>query len=138
METERVGRGLIRPLGDLMEEELEAATDLQLIENISQMALDGLIASVVRPMLLYINSGAVIPAKLVPACFKRGAGIQLKKTGFRVKPGMTIKVKGLSTHYTSLRSAHSSPTWVLRMALTRSWCVAPFTRRPRKAAAHAG
>jgi hypothetical protein len=25
-------------------------------------------------------------------------GIQLRKTGFRVKPGMTIKVKGLLTH----------------------------------------
>src|SRR3972149_3399823 len=49
--------------------------------------------SVVRPTLLYTHSGAVIPAK---------AGIQLNKTGFRVKPGMTIKVKGLSTHYTSL------------------------------------
>src|SRR3990172_3692348 len=49
-------------------------------------------ASVVRPTLLYTHSGAVIPAK---------AGIQLNKTGFRVKPGMTIKVKGLSTHYTS-------------------------------------
>jgi len=49
----------------------------------------------VRPTLLYTHSGAVIPAK---------AGIQLNKTGFRVKPGMTIKVKGLSTHYTSVVS----------------------------------
>ncbi len=48
-------------------------------------------ASVVRPTLLYTHSEAVIPAK---------AGIQPSKTGFRVKPGMTIKVKGLSTHYT--------------------------------------
>ncbi len=32
--------GLIRALGDLMEEELEAATDLQLTENITQMGLD--------------------------------------------------------------------------------------------------
>ncbi len=53
-------------------------------------------ASVVRPTLLYINFEGVIPAK---------AGIQLKKTGFRVKPGMTIKVKGLSTHYTRLVQA---------------------------------
>ncbi len=44
METERVGRGLIRALGDLMEEELEAATDLQLTENITQMGLDGFLA----------------------------------------------------------------------------------------------
>jgi len=37
-------------------------------------------------------SKTVIPAK---------AGIQKgKKTGFRVKPGMTIKVRGLMTHYT--------------------------------------
>ena len=50
--------------------------------------------SVVRPTLLYINSEAVIPAK---------AGIQLRKIGFRVKPGMTIKVKGLMTHYTRVR-----------------------------------
>jgi hypothetical protein len=33
---------------------------------------------------------AVIPAK---------AGIQFKNPGFRVKPGMTIKVKGFLTHY---------------------------------------
>ena len=49
------------------------------------------VPSVVSPTLLYINSEAVIPAK---------AGIQLRKIGFRVKPGMTIKVKGLMTHYT--------------------------------------
>jgi len=50
-------------------------------------------------MLLYINSETVIPAK---------AGIQLANTGFPrikygaglVKPGMTIKVKGLLTQYT--------------------------------------
>ena len=47
--------------------------------------------SVVRLTLLYINSKAVIPAK---------AGIQLKNTGFRVKPGMTNKGKRLVTHYT--------------------------------------
>jgi hypothetical protein len=40
-------------------------------------------------MLLYMNSEAVIPAK---------AGLQLKKTGFRVKPGMTIEVKELSMY----------------------------------------
>ncbi len=37
-----------------------------------------------------MNSGAVIPAK---------AGIQIGKTGFLVKPGMTIKGKGFMTHY---------------------------------------
>jgi membrane fusion protein, heavy metal efflux system len=45
--------------------------------------------SVVLPTLLYINSEVVIPAK---------AGIQRRKTGFRVKPGMTIKVKRLMEH----------------------------------------
>jgi len=40
--------------------------------------------------LLYINSEAVIPAK---------AGIQLRNTGFRVKPGMTNK---FLNHYTKL------------------------------------
>ena len=60
-----------------------------------------------RPTLLYTHSEAVIPAP----DRSRGqalAGIQHRKlvpdsdrgTGFRVKPGMTIKVKGLSTHYT--------------------------------------
>ena len=48
--------------------------------------------SVVRPALLYVRSEAVIPAK---------AGIQVRNTGFRVKPGMTIKVKGLLTQYNS-------------------------------------
>ena len=48
--------------------------------------------SVVRPTLLYMSSEAVIPAK---------AGIQFKNTGFRVKPGMTIKVKELLTQYTN-------------------------------------
>jgi hypothetical protein len=39
-----------------------------------------------------VATKSVIPAK---------AGIQKgKKTGFRVKPGMTIKVKGVMTHYT--------------------------------------
>src|SRR3990172_5522251 len=61
-------------------------------------------SSVVRPTLLYTHSGAVIPAP----DRSRGqalAGIQPSKTGFRVKPGMTIKVKGLSTHYTSMSAA---------------------------------
>lgn len=40
---------------------------------------------------------AVNPAKLVLACLKRGAGNQLKKTGFPVKPEMTIKAEELST-----------------------------------------
>ena len=44
-----------------------------------------------RLTLLYTNSGAVILAK---------AGIQLRNTGFRVKPGMTKKGKGLLTHDT--------------------------------------
>jgi hypothetical protein len=38
--------------------------------------------SVVNLALLNADSAAVIPAK---------AGIQLRKTGFRVKPGMTNK-----------------------------------------------
>ncbi len=49
--------------------------------------------SVVRPTLLYISSEVVIPAK---------AGIQIETTGFRVKPGMTIKVKGLVTQCSSM------------------------------------
>jgi hypothetical protein len=76
--------------------------------------------SVVRPTLLYISSEAVIPApafagvNLSPR--RRGAGVQIasgpegplaerENTGFprieygagSVKPGMTIKVKGLLT-----------------------------------------
>ncbi len=47
--------------------------------------------SVVHPTLLYINSEVVIPAK---------AGIQRRNTGFRVKLGMTIKVKRLMRHST--------------------------------------
>jgi hypothetical protein len=47
--------------------------------------------SVVRLTFLYIISEAVIPAK---------AGIQFRNAGFRVKPGMTNKVKGLLTQYT--------------------------------------
>jgi hypothetical protein len=46
--------------------------------------------SVVNLTLLYINSEAVIPAK---------PGIHLGKTGFLVKPGMTINVKGLLTYH---------------------------------------
>ena len=46
---------------------------------------------VARPTLLYVISQAVIPAK---------AGIQLRNTGFRVKPGMTSKVKRLMTRQT--------------------------------------
>jgi len=57
------------------------------------MRLTPVSTSVVRPTLLYINSGTVIPAK---------AGIQLANTGFRVKPGMTIKVKELLTQYTRI------------------------------------
>jgi hypothetical protein len=40
-------------------------------------------------MLLYIDSKGIIPAK---------AGIQLKNTGFRVKPGMTDKTNGFLIH----------------------------------------
>jgi hypothetical protein len=39
--------------------------------------------------LLYIDSEAVIPAK---------AGIQFRKTGFRIKSGMTNKEKELVIH----------------------------------------
>jgi hypothetical protein len=42
----------------------------------------------------FITAVPVIPAKLVPACFKWGAGIPIRtgiqiRIGFRVKPGMT-------------------------------------------------
>ena len=50
--------------------------------------------SVVRPILLSISSESVIPAK---------AGIQIENTGFRVKPGMTIKTKGLLMQYARIR-----------------------------------
>ena len=50
------------------------------------------VSGVMRLTLLYNDSGAVIPAK---------AGIQLRNTGFRIKPGMTDKGKGLLAHYTS-------------------------------------
>ncbi len=48
-------------------------------------------ASVLRPTLLYINFRDVIPAN---------SGNPAKNTGFRVKPGMTNKVKTFMTHYT--------------------------------------
>ncbi len=54
-----------------------------------------LLAIVMCLTLLYINSEAVTPEK---------AGIQIENTGFRVKPGMTEKGKGLLTHYTKSRS----------------------------------
>jgi hypothetical protein len=47
---------------------------------------------------LYINSEVVIPAK---------AGIQLRKTGFRVQPGMTSEEKQFMTRYTSLKGGIS-------------------------------
>jgi hypothetical protein len=50
--------------------------------------------SVVNLTLLYTDIEAVIPAK---------AEIQLRNTGFRVKPGMTNKGKELMTHNTSDR-----------------------------------
>jgi hypothetical protein len=43
--------------------------------------------------LLYTDSEAVIPAK---------AEIQMKITGFRVKPGMTNKGKTFLNHYTRM------------------------------------
>jgi hypothetical protein len=46
----------------------------------------------VRLTLLNINFEGVIPAN---------AGIQLENTGFRVKPGMTIKGNGFMTHHIS-------------------------------------
>jgi hypothetical protein len=45
---------------------------------------------VLRPTLLYISSEAVIPAK---------AGTQIEKDVFRIKSGLTIKVKRLLTQY---------------------------------------
>ena len=51
--------------------------------------------SVVRPILLSISSESVIPAK---------AGIQIEKTGFRIKSGMTQCVKLFLRHYTSIVS----------------------------------
>ena len=45
---------------------------------------------------LYIHCEAVIPAH---------AGIQLTKTGFRVKPGMTIKLPDLRTLETNMQEA---------------------------------
>jgi hypothetical protein len=42
------------------------------------------------PTLLYISRKGVIPAK---------AGIQIGNTGSRVRPGMTIEVKGILTKY---------------------------------------
>ena len=44
-----------------------------------------------RLKLLCVNFETVIPTK---------AGIQLQKTGFRVKPGMTIKKKSFLRHLT--------------------------------------
>src|SRR3990172_8238248 len=78
-------------------------------------------SSVVRPTLLYTHSGAVIPAP----DRSRGqalAEIQPSKTGFRVKPGMTIKVKGLSTHYTSHDARCTALKGLERARCTRdSW-----------------
>jgi Flp pilus assembly protein TadD len=48
------------------------------------------LSSIVHRMFLYVSPEVVIPAK---------AGIQLRNSRFRVKPGMTIKVKGFLTHY---------------------------------------
>jgi len=52
-----------------------------------------LFTGVVRLTLLYVISEAVIPVK---------AGIEFRNNGFRVKPVMTNKVKGLLTQYTSV------------------------------------
>ena len=66
--------------------------------------------SVVRPTLLYISCETVIPAK---------AGIQPQNTGFRVRPGMTIKVKGFLTQYirTLDRGGNVLPTGLFRDTL---------------------
>ena len=73
---------------------------------------------VVRPKLLDMISEAVIPAKagIQTASGPEGPMAQRENTGFRVKPGMTIKVKGLLTRYTSPKISairiinHSWPT----------------------------
>ncbi len=52
-----------------------------------------------RPILLYIISQAVIPAK---------AGIQIENTGFRIKSGMTKCVKLFLRHYTKLDSCRAA------------------------------
>jgi len=49
--------------------------------------------------LLYKDPRVVIP----------GAGIQLITTGFRVKPGMTIKVRRLLTQYARRRCYRGFP-----------------------------
>jgi hypothetical protein len=56
------------------------------------MRLNYIKSSVVNLTLLYITSEVVIPAK---------AGIQLRKTGFRVKPGMTNEEKEFMTHHST-------------------------------------
>jgi len=63
------------------------------LQGLLQFVTVNIYSSVVRLTLLYITYQAVIPAK---------AGIQFRNPGFRVKPGMTIKVKGFLTHYTSI------------------------------------
>ena len=45
--------------------------------------------STVILILLYVNSGVVVPAK---------AGIQLKETGFRIRSGMTEYLKSSVKH----------------------------------------
>ena len=62
----------------------------------------------VRPTLLYMSPETVIPAK---------AGIQIENTGFRVKPGMTIKVKGLLTQYTNLMNSRGISVLFLVIAM---------------------
>ena len=51
---------------------------------------------------LYNNLRTVIPVKagIQVASGPKGPLAQRENTGFRVKPGMTIKVKGLLTQYT--------------------------------------
>jgi len=49
--------------------------------------------SIVYPMLFYISPGVVIPAK---------AEIQLRNSRFRVRPGMTIKIKRFLMHYVTV------------------------------------
>jgi len=70
--------------------------------------------SVVLPTLLYINSEVVIPAK---------AGIQRRETGFRVKPGMTVKVKRLMEHSIRfVRRALLSATVIIAAVLALVAC----------------
>jgi len=65
------------------------------IHTINQLRVRGFKgSSVVSLTLLYNNLRAVIPAK---------TGIQIEKTGFRIKSGMTKCVKLFLRHYTRVQ-----------------------------------